>query len=84
MTNRVVLSIPITNDDENISIWLCKRNWDDFPIVDNKGTKATRGSLEVKRREVKETPNLILDLELVSPIPFGRNWTICAKDSILP
>ena len=84
MTNRVVLSVPITNHNENLSIWPRKRNWNNFSIIDNKGTKATRGSLETKRREVKETSNLILDLELICPIPIGRNWTICAKDSILP
>ena len=80
----MVLSIPITNHNENLSIRPCKRNLNNFPIIDNKGTKATRGSLETKRREVKETSNLILDLELICPIPIGMNWTICAKDSILP
>lgn len=80
----MALSIPVTDYNDIIPIWLCKRNWDNLPIIDDKRTKATRGSLETKRREVKETPNLILDLELVCPIPFGRNWTICAKNSILP
>lgn len=84
ITNRVVLSIPITNHNENFTVGLRERNRYNLPIVDNKGTKSTRSSLEISGREVKETPYLILHLKLIRPIPFRRNWTIRTKNSILP
>ena len=80
----MVLNIPITNHKENFTIRLREGNWYDLPIVDNKGTKPTRCSLEISRREVKETPYLILDLKLVCPVRFWRNRTISAKNSVLP
>lgn len=83
-TYCVVPYVPITNQDCNIPIRGCKRNGNYRTVVNNKSTKTTRSSLKIERGEVKETPNLILNLELVSPIPFWRNGTISTKNSILP
>lgn len=83
-TNRVISCKPITNHNENISFRLCKRNWDNVPIINNKWTKPTRSFLKIDWWEVKETPNLILHLKLVGPIPLWRNWTVGAKNTILP
>ena len=83
-TNRVVPSVPITNQNRDIPIRGWERNWNYIPVVNDKATKTTRRPLKINRREVKETPNLILNLELVSPIPLGRNRAICAENPILP
>ena len=83
-TNRVVPSVPIANQNRDIPVWGCKRNWNYIPVVDDKATKTTRRPLKINRREVKETPNLILNLELVSPIPLWRNRAIRAENTVLP
>lgn len=83
-TNRVVSCIPITNHNENISIRLCKRNWDNIPIIDNNRAKPTRCFLKIEWWKVIETSNLILHLKLVGPVPLWRNWTIRSKNTILP
>lgn len=80
----MIPGIPVTNDNDDIPIWLCKRNADYIPISNNERTKATRCSLKIERGKVEKAPNLILDLKLISPIPFWMNWTICAKKTILP
>nr|AFK46891.1 unknown [Lotus japonicus] len=46
--------------------------------------KPTSCSLKMQGRKVEKAPNLILDLKLVSPVPFRWNGTICAKNTILP
>lgn len=83
-TNRVISRVPIANHNGNIPIWSIKRNRNNRPVIDNKTTKTTWCSLKMQRREVKETPNLVLDLKLVSPVPLRRNGAICTQNSILP
>lgn len=83
-TYCVVPSVPITNQNCYIPIWSRKRNWNNISIIYYKSAKTTRGPLKVKRWEVKETPNLVLNLELVSPIPLGRNRASSAEYPILP
>ena len=83
-TDRMVLDIPVTYCNGDIPIWLCKRNCDYNPIINNNRTKATRCSLKIERWEVEKAPNLIFHLKLVRPIAFWMNWTICAKNTILP
>lgn len=83
-TNRMVAGIPVTNQKNNIPLWLIKRNWNNFPVINNNRTKTTRHSLKIERWEVEKASNLILDLKLICPIPLRRDWTICSLDTILP
>lgn len=83
-TNRMVLSVPITNQNCDIPIRSIKRNRNYSPVINYEAPKTTRRPLEIEGREVKETPNLVLNLKSVSPIPLWRNWTISSKDPILP
>ena len=80
----MILSVPITNEHYNVPIWLWKRNWDYFPVIENKRTKTTRCPLKVQRWKIEKAPNLILHLKLISPIPLWRNRTVVAKKTILP
>lgn len=80
----MVPGVPITNHNYYIPVWGCKRNWNYSPVVDNKAAKPSGCSLEIERWKIEEAPNLILNLKLVSPIPFWRNRTIRTQNSILP
>jgi hypothetical protein len=80
----MVPCIPVPNQKGKIPIRLSERNLDNCPVVNNKGTKATRGSLKIKRRKVEKAPNLIFYLKSVIKVPSRRNWTICAQNTILP
>lgn len=75
-TNRVVPYVPITNRNGNIAVWSRERDWNNRSRIDNEGAKTTRSFLEMERRKVEETPNLVLNLKLISPIPLWRNRTI--------
>jgi len=83
-TNRVVPFVPITNQNDNVPMRSIKRNWNNSPVVYDKAAKSTRSSLHMERREVKETPYLIFNLKLVSPVPLRRNWTVSTRKPILP
>jgi len=80
----VVPFVPITNQNDNVPMWSIKRNWNNSPVVYNKAAKSTRSSLHMESREVKETPYLIFNLKLVSPVPLWGNWTVSTKNPILP
>lgn len=80
----MVSCVPVTNQNGYIPIWGCKRNGNYSPVIYNKATKSSRCSLKIKRRKVKEAPNLILNLKIVCPIPLWRNWTIGSRNPILP
>lgn len=80
----MVSCVPITNQNGYIPIRGCERNGNYGPVIYNKPTIPSRCSLEIKRWEVKEAPNLILNLKIISPIPLWGNWTIGSKNSILP
>ena len=84
ITNRVASGIPIAHKNDYIPIRHIKWQRDNFPISNNKRTKTTRCSLKVERGEVKEATNLILNLELIGPVPPWSNGTVGSKNSILP
>lgn len=80
----MILGVPITNHNGDIPIWGGERNRNYSSVVYNKTAIPACCSLKIERREVKEAPNLILDLKLVGPIPFWWNRTVCAQNTILP
>ncbi|RDX85915.1 hypothetical protein CR513_32820, partial [Mucuna pruriens] len=83
-TNRMIAGVPISNKNDNVPMWGIKRNRNDGSVVDNETPKSTSSSLKMKGREVEKASNLILHLELVSPVPLRRNGTVGAKNTILP
>jgi len=80
----MILIVPIPDKKSDISIWFIEWHRDNITIVNNYTTITTGSSLEVSWREIEKASNLILDLELVSPVPTGWNRAICAQNSILP
>lgn len=80
----MTLCIPVTNKDCNIFIWQQKRYCNNFSVVNGDSTVSSCSSLEVLGREVKETPNLILYLKFICPVPTSRNRTISPRYTILP
>lgn len=68
-TYRVVLDVPVTDEQRNVAVRRVERDSNDIPVVYNDTTKSTRCPLEAGRREVKETADLVFDLELVRPVP---------------
>jgi len=46
--------------------------------------KPAGSSLEAERREVEETADLVLELELVGPVPSRRYGAVGAHDAVLP
>lgn len=83
-TDLMTLSIPITNEDCDISIWHREGQWYNVSVIYGDSSISTSSSLEIQGREVKETPYLIFDLKLIRPVPPSRDWTISPRNTILP
>jgi hypothetical protein len=80
----VILGVPVSDKDCDISIRLRKRHWYSTAVVNYDRPESTSGPLEAQRREVEEAPNLVLGLELVCPVPAWRYRAVGTKHSILP
>lgn len=83
-TYSVILSVPISNHNSDIAIWGVERNRNNISVINNDATETPWRPLEIEGGEVEEAPNLVLNLKIVSPVPLGRDGTICAQDPILP
>jgi hypothetical protein len=80
----VVLLVPVPNEQSDIAIWCVERDWDHSSVVDSNASETPRSTLHAEGWEVEEAPNLVLDLEIVCPVPTRRYRAVCAKNSILP
>ena len=80
----MVLSVPITNHEDDLSIRLWERDGNNVPVINHNGTKTTRRSLKVEGGRVEEASDLILDLKLVSKVPSRRDRAVCAENTVLP
>lgn len=80
----MVLTEPVTHKESNVAIWGVKRHRDDRPVVDGESSVPSCCALEEDGGEVEEAPDLVLDLELISPIPPSWDRTVRTANSILP
>ena len=80
----MVLSVPITNHEDDLSVRLWERDGNNVPVINHNGTKTTRRSLKVEGGRVEEASDLVLDLKLVSEVPSGRDRAVCAENTVLP
>lgn len=55
----MIRGIPITDQNDNITIGSREGNGDYSPVVDNEATESTRMLSEISGGEVEEAPNLI-------------------------
>lgn len=80
----MVFLVPVSNEQGDISIWCVEWDRDDSTVVDSDTSETTSSALHFKGWEVEEAPNLVLDLEIVGPIPSWWYWAVCAQNPILP
>ncbi|RWW46153.1 hypothetical protein BHE74_00047937 [Ensete ventricosum] len=73
-----VLLVPISNEEGDVTMGAPRR----APISNEEGEASvatTRGSPEVDGGEAEEAIDLVLHLELVSPVPTLLDGEVCAK-----
>lgn len=80
----MALLVPVPNEQGDISIWCVEWDRNDGAVVDSNTSETTSSTLQAKGWEVKEAPNLVLDLEIVGPVPTWRYGAGCAENTILP
>lgn len=76
--------VPITDEESEITIRFMVRNKDDWSLVNIECTKSTTCSVHRRRRKVRISSDLVLKLEMVSPIRVWLDWAACAQNSVLP
>lgn len=81
---RVILLVPVPDEQRDVPVWGVKWDWDHGAVVDSDTSETPSGTLQTKWWEVEEAPNLILDLEIVGPIPTRWYGAGCAENPILP
>ena len=80
----MALGVPITDEQGDVAVGLGEGDRHDGAVVDGDRAEPAGGSLETKRREVEEAADLVLELELVGPVPPGRDRAVGAGDAVLP
>jgi hypothetical protein len=80
----VVLVVPVADEDGDVAVGAAEGHGDDVAIVDDDAAVAAAGALQAGGREVEEAADLVLDLELVRPVPAGRDGAIGAQHPVLP
>ena len=68
-TCLVVLVVPVSNEEGDVTMGLVEGHRDHVAVIDDEASVAARGSLEADGGEVEEAADLVLHLELVSPVP---------------
>ena len=80
----MALGVPIPNEQGDVAVGLAKGDRHSGTVVDGDGAVPAGSSLEAERREVEETADLVLELELVGPVPSRRDRAVGSGDAILP
>ena len=80
----MALGVPISNEQGDVTVGLVKGDRNDSTVVHSDRSVPARSPLESERREVEEAANLVLELELIGPIPAGRDRAVGACDAVLP
>jgi len=80
----MAFGVPIPNEQGDITMRLVEGDGHGCTVVDGDGAKPASSSLEAERREVEETADLVLELELVGPVPSRRYGAVGAHDTVLP
>lgn len=80
----MALGVPIPNEQGDIAMRVVEGEGHGCTIVDSDRAKPAGSSLEAERREVEETADLVLELELVGPVPSRRYGAVGAHHAVLP
>lgn len=80
----MVHGVPIPNEQGDVTVGLAEGYRHSSTVVDGDGAVPASSSLEAERREVEETADLVLELELVGPVPSWRDRAVGAGDAVLP
>lgn len=83
-TYRVVHLVPVPDEKRDVPIGRIEWDRDDRAVVDSDTSEPPRGTLHTKGWEVEEAANLVLDLEVVGPVPTWRYGAGGAENPILP
>lgn len=76
--------IPVTNEKIEFGFWFQIWYLDDWTMMNPNRTKSPTSFEEIDGGKVGKSPNLILELEHISPVCKRLNGAICAGNSILP
>jgi hypothetical protein len=80
----VVLLVPVTDEERDVPVWRVERDGDHCPVIHGDAPETAGGALHAERREVEEAPDLVLDLEVVGPVPARWYGAVGAEDAVLP
>jgi hypothetical protein len=80
----VVLVVPVADEDGDVAVGAGEGHGDDVAVVDDDAAEAAGGALQAGGGEVEEAADLVLDLELVRPVPAGRDGAVGAEHPVLP
>ena len=80
----MVLDVPIADEEGDVTIGLGEGHRDYVAAVDDDAAVTAGGALEAERGEVEEAADLVLHLEVVSPVPARRDWAVGAQDPVIP
>ena len=65
----MVLVVPVADEDGDVAVRAAEGHGDDVAVVDDDAAEAAGGALQAGGGEVEEAADLVLDLELVRPVP---------------
>jgi hypothetical protein len=81
---NVALGVPVPDEQGDVAMRLVEGDGHGGAVVDGDGAEPAGSSLKAERREVEEAADLVLELELVGPVPSGRDGAVGARDAVLP
>jgi hypothetical protein len=81
---NVAVGVPIPNEQGDVTVGLAEGDWHSGAVVDGYGAIPAGSSLQAERGEVEETADLVLELELVGPVPSRWDRAVGARNAILP
>jgi hypothetical protein len=80
----VAPGVPVPDEQGDVAVRIIERDRHHGAVVDSDGAEPASSALQAEGWEVEEASNLVLELELVGPVPARRNWAVGAGNAILP
>jgi hypothetical protein len=80
----VAPGVPVPDEQGDVAVRIIERDRHHGAVVDSDGAIPASSALQTEGWEVEEAANLVLELELVGPVPARRNRAVSAGNAILP